>query len=336
MSRRILTPILFIALIIFCSSNASAQDVNEYYSKAKKFINNSKLDSANFYLGKALELSPNNLEMLEDLLYVQYLDRDFTKAISLGKNLSERPDASVKTFQLAGMVYKEIADFKEAKKVYDKALQKFPASGVLYNEYGDLLSQMQKPAEAIKQWEKGIEMDPGYSSNYYFAARYYAENKNPVWAMLYGETFVNIESLTDHTAEIKELLAGLYRKISAPGFLVARNNAFASAVATTFAKQPPIPLNSINVLSLTTLRMAFIKEWNKENNAKYPFKLFEYHDQLIREGLFDAYDQWLFSSLDPAASKSWAEANKEKVAAFQKFQGGRVYKVPAGQYYQTK
>jgi Tfp pilus assembly protein PilF len=335
MSRRIFIPFLFIALFFFASSSSSAQDANEFYSTAKKFINKGKLDSANYYLGKALALSPDNLEMLEDLLYVQYLDRDFSKAISLAKNLIGRSDAGIKTFQVAGMVFKEIADFKEAKKVYEKALLKFPNSGVFYNEYGDLLSQMNKPSEAIKQWEKGIEMDPGYSSNYYFAARYYAANKNPVWAILYGETFVNIESLTDRSTEAREMLTWLYKQISTPGFLTTANNVFAGAVVTTYSKQPPIPQNDLSVQGLTLLRMNFINDW-KAYNARFPFKLFEYHEQLIKEGLFDAYNQWLFSSFDANAYKSWVEANKEKQAAFQQFVGGRVYKVPTGQYYQTK
>jgi len=336
MSRRFFTSLLFIAFISFSSTSASAQDVNEYYSKAKKFINKSKLDSASFYLAKALELSPDNLDILEDLLYVQYLDRDFVKAITLGKNLIERKDATVKTFQLVGMTYKEIAEFKEAKKVYDKAILLFPNSGVLYNEYGDLYSQMQKPAEAIKMWEKGIEVDPSFSSDYYFAAKYYAENKNPVWALLYGETFVNIESLSDRTAEIKEMLASMYKRISAPGFLTARNSNFAQAVTATFAKQAPIPVNSFNVPALTLMRMNFINDWNKENNIKFPFKLYEYHNQLIKEGLFDAYNQWLFSSYNQDAYEAWKQANKDKQSAYEKFVGGRVYKIPAGQYYQSK
>jgi tetratricopeptide (TPR) repeat protein len=332
---RFYTLVVFIAFSFFSSSTVSAQDATEFYSTAKKFINKGKLDSASYYLAKALALAPGDREMLEDLLYVRFLDRDFAKAVSLGKELTGRADASVKGFQLAGMVYKEIADFKEAKKVYDKALVKFPNSGVLYNDYGDLLSQSNKPGEAIKQWEKGIEMDPGHSSNYYFAALYYASHKNPVWALLYGETFVNIESLTERSRETREMLTALYKQISTPGFFGSSQNPFAAAVIATYSKQPPIPLNDVNVSSLTTLRMTFIKDW-KQNSANAPFKLFEYHDQLIKEGLFDAYNQWLFSSYNPEAYQAWIEANKEKMAAFQQFVGGRVYKVPAGQYYQTK
>jgi len=324
--------LLLVFSLLFAGSSFS-QDATAFHATAKKFINRGKLDSANFYLSKALELSPDNLEMLEDLLYVQYLNRDFVRAVTLGKSLAERSDATVKTFQLVGMTYKEIAEFKEARKVYDKALIKFPNSGLLYNEYGDLFTQMNKADEAIKMWEKGIEADPSFNSNYYFAMKYYADNKNPVWALLYGETFVNIESLTERTREIKELLAVLYSQVADPGFLRAKNNAFAQAVAGTITKE--LPQGSVNVQNLTLMRMNFINSW-KENSSRFPFKLFEYHDQLIKEGLFDAYNQWLFASFDYEAYDRWKAANKEKQAAYEKFVGGRVYKLPTGQYYQTK
>ncbi len=337
MNRRFYTSLLVIISIVFSSTVASAQTAKEYYSKAKILMNYGKLDSAAYFLYKALDLSPDDLSMLEDQVYLEYLRRDFAKAIAVGKKIVTRADAGTKTFQLVGMAYKEIADYKEAKKVYELALTKFPNSGLLYAEYGDMYSAMNKKNEAIKIFEKGIEMDPGHSSNYYFASFYYAENRNPLWAILYGENFVNIESLSDRTTEIKGMITDLYKKISTPGYLASKNNPFAFAVASTFSKQPPITISMLNVEALTSLRMAFIKDWNQQNSSRFPFKLFEYHDQLIKEGMFDAYNQWLFgTSLNAAAYTAWMDANKEKMATFQKFTGGRVYKVPVGQYYQTK
>ena len=337
MNRRFYTSLLIIILIAFSSTVLSAQTATEYYSKAKTLMNHGKLDSAAFYLYKALELSPDDLSMLEDQVYLEYLRRDFAKAITIGKKIVTRADAGIKTFQLAGMAFKEIADYKEAKKVYELGVAKFPNEGLLYAEYGDMYAAMNKKSDAIKIWEKGIEMDPGHSRNYYFATLYYAENRNPLWAILYGENFVNIESLSERTTEIKGVITDLYKKISTPGYLAAKNNPFAAAVVATFSKQPPLSLSMLNVEALTSLRMAFIKDWYLQNSNKFPFKLFEYHDQLIKEGMFDAYNQWLFgTSLNAAAYTAWIDANKEKMATFQKFTGGRVYKIPAGQYYQTK
>ncbi len=336
MSRRLFTAIVLI-LCFFIFNPVTAQETPaDHYSKARKFLNQGNLDSASFYLDKALALSPGDLAMLEDQVYIEILKRDFAKAIRIGKPLVARQDAGVKTFQILGMAFKEIADYKEAKKLYEQALLKFPNSGILYTEFGDMYAAMNKKTEAIRTWEKGIEMDPGYSGNYYFATLHYAEHNNPVWAILYAENFVNIESLTHRTAEMKGLLTELYKRISTPGFLVSRNNPFAFAVAGTFSRQPSLN-NNATVAALTSLRMGFIKEWYTQHNSRFPYKLFEYHDQLIKEGLFEAYNQWLFGpALNADAYAAWMEANKERMAAFQKFTGGRVYKVPVGQYYQTR
>ncbi len=56
--------------------------------------------------------------------------------------------------------------------MYKQGIKKFPSSGELYNEYGEMLWVKQDP-EAIRFWEKGIEVDPNYSSNYYNASKYY-------------------------------------------------------------------------------------------------------------------------------------------------------------------
>ena len=97
--------------------------------------------------------------------------------------------------------------------MYKAGLKKFPKSGVLYSEYGDMLTQYDNTHGAIVQWEKGISADPNYSSNYYYAAKYYADPTNVLWSSIYGEIFVNLESLTKRTEEIKTLLLKDYTNL---------------------------------------------------------------------------------------------------------------------------
>jgi hypothetical protein len=65
--------------------------------------------------------------------------------------------------------------------------------------------------------------------------------------------------------------------------------------------------------------------------------LFEYHRQLLREGLFDAYNQWLFGPVQNlTAFQNWTTVHAESYKDFSDFQRGRVFKLPSGQNYQGK
>src|SRR5215218_336700 len=98
------------------------------------------------------------------------------------------------------------------EKVYRKGLKKFPESGPLYNDLGEL-QWSQQDYDAIKQWEKGIETDPSYSKNYYNAARFYFMSTDKVWSILYGEIFLNMEPMSARAPEIKQLLMDSYKKL---------------------------------------------------------------------------------------------------------------------------
>ena len=60
--------------------------------------------------------------------------------------------------------------------------------------------------------ERGIRVDAGYSGNYYNAARFYFFTKDKVWSLIYGEIFVNMESLSDRGAAMKQLLLQGYKE----------------------------------------------------------------------------------------------------------------------------
>jgi tetratricopeptide (TPR) repeat protein len=140
-----------------------------------------------------------------------YLKRDFQKALKGVEALMDRDDADAVSYQIAGNVYKALEQVKDCERVYKKGIKKFPKNGPLYSEYGELL-WAKKDFSAIEQWEKGIEMDPGFSGNYYNAALYYFYAKDKVWSLLYGEIFVNMESLSERGAAMREQLLQAWKE----------------------------------------------------------------------------------------------------------------------------
>ncbi|MGZ3849339.1 MAG: tetratricopeptide repeat protein [Flavisolibacter sp.] len=306
---------------------------------ARNYMQAGDWDNAILVLNRALQQDSKNLDLHKDLALAYYYKKDYVHALDQVKPLLERDDADEAVFQIGGNVYKALEEVKEADKMYKKGLKKFPGSGPLYSEYGELLWE-KKDFDAIKMWEKGIELAPSYAGNYYNAAVYYFYTKDRVWTILYGEIFVNMEYLTERATEMKKLLLQAYKEklFNTPDAKdQAKTSPFASAVLETFNKQSSLVDKGISTETLNMIRTRFILDWYKTYAAKFPFRLFDYQQQLIKEGMFEAYNQWLFGSVENLpAFDQWTKANNDTYTRFTTFQKGRVFKMPKGQYYQNK
>lgn len=327
----------FIALLISSVTiTAIAQDAGELHETARTFMRQGDYSNAILVLNRAIKLQPNNIEIAKDLGLNYYFAKDFTKALEIYKPILDRVEADDQCFQVAGDIYLAQDDAKECEKVYKRGLKKFPESGPLYNELGELL-WAQKDYSAIKQWEKGIETDPGFSKNYYNACKYYYFTTDKVWSILYGEIFLNIEPSSATSPEIKNILLEGYKKLFADADLEKNNtdkNSFVQAFVQTMNKQSALAATGINAESLTMIRTRFILDWFTGFETKFPFKLFDLQRQLLQEGMFEAYNQWIFTAAyNLPAYQNWITLNTAEYNELSRFQKGRIFKIPAGQYY---
>ena len=327
---------LFFTLALFSATAVFAQSAHE---TAYNFMRTGDHDNAILVLNKAIQKDPDNEQLLQDMALAYYYKKDFAQAKTYAQKLLDRDDLDVASYQIAGTVYRALEEMKEAEKVYKKALKKNPSSGALYSEYGEMLWS-KNDDQAINQWEKGIEMDPSYPGNYYHAATYYHYTKNKVWSLLYGEIFVNMEYLTDRATEVKKVLLSDYKEklfLNQNNETDRKASPFANAVYETFQKQASLTGKGLTVEALTMIRTKFILDWFAKYGEKYPFRLFEYQRQLVREGMFEAYNQWLFGPVDNLAYfDQWTKTHATEYKKFTAFQRNRVFKMPAGQFYGSK
>lgn len=334
MKRYLLLAILFAGSLL--QLNAQEQSLQE---TARSFMRQGDFDNAILVLNRALQQDQKNLDLQKDLILAYYYKRDYSKALEGVNAVLDRDEADVMTYQIAGNVYKALEQAKEAEKMYKKALRKFPKSGALYSEYGELLWAT-KDYSAIEQWEKGIEEDPSYAGNYYNAALFYYYTKDKVWSLVYGEIFVNMENLTERATAMKQLLLDSYKEKLFTEADVTKGeeknkSEFAKAFLQVMNRQSNLVNKGITTETLTMIRTRFIMDWFATYANKFPFRLFDYHQQLIREGMFEAYNQWLFGTVENLpAYDNWTKTHAEAYNTFTTFQKGRVFKIPAGQYYQ--
>lgn len=330
---------LILALFCFLVTNTQAQerDPKKLHETARGFMRQGDFNNAVVVLNRALELDPGNLDLRKDLALSQYYKKDLVAALQIAKPLAERKDADVQTFQILGLIYKALEDKKEIDKLYKAALKKFPASGALYNEYGEVLWSKKDYAEAIKQWEKGIESEPNLPGNYYNAAKFYYLSADKLWGLLYGEIFVNLESYTQRTVEIKQMLLEGYKKLYLDTDLMKNQNAkneFTATCLGLYQKHAETVSIGITPETIAAVRTRFILEWYNQYATRFPFRLFEHHNQLLKLGFFEAYNQWIFgAAANLAAYDQWTKTHEEVNKEFLRLQQNRIFKIPTGQYY---
>jgi tetratricopeptide (TPR) repeat protein len=329
---------VFLIFSFLFASAGLAQDVNVLLDRASGYTRQGDYANATVVLNQAMMLDRDNTAVSRELAYVLYLQKDYGRALSTIKPIIDKKDADIKVFQVAGWIYGALEEGAEADKLYKKALKKFPNSGVLYSDYGEMLWEKQDYS-AIRQWEKGMETDPNYPGNYYHASRYYYFTMDKVWSLIYGEIFVNMESRTSRTVEIKNILLNGYKKLFSDNDMMknqAVNNEFVVAFLNTIKKESAVLSVGITPESLTMLRTRFILDWDAHFASRFPFRLFEYHRQLLKEGIFEAYNQWLFGSVQNlTAFQTWINTHSETYQLFTNFHQGRIFKMN-GQLYQGK
>ncbi|HMO61110.1 MAG TPA: tetratricopeptide repeat protein [Ferruginibacter sp.] len=322
------------AIAMLCTMALQAQSAKELHETARTFMQQGDYANAVLVLNRAAALEPGNIDITKDLAFTYYLQKENTRALDIIKQVLDKDDADDQCYQVAGNIYKQMGLPKDCEKLYRKALKKFPESGPLYNDFGELLWAMQDYS-AIKQWEKGIEMEPAFSKNYYNACKYYYLTANRTRSILYGEIFVNMEPTGNRTPEIKNIVLESFKKLfTADEAASTEQGKFEQAFVQTMMKQNSIATSGITAETLTMIRTRFVLDWYNQFAGKYPYRLFELHRQLLQEGLFDAYNQWLFGAIQNlSAYQNWVNMHSTEYNEFSRYQKSRIFKIPKGQYY---
>lgn len=328
-------PLIICLFLGMFAKYSFAQSVAQLQNTAKSFMRQGDYTNAVLILNRCVEKEPNNTSVGKDLALSYFYTQNNVKALETIKPVLESNDADDQCFLIAGNIYKQLEQPKESEKIYKKGVAKFPDSGPLYNELGEV-QIASKNRDAIKSWEKGIKVDPSYSKNYYNASRFYFFEKDYVWSILYSEIFANMEPNNSLLSEIKRMLLDSYKQLFIETDLDKNNkskNTFAAKYLDVMKKQMAVSANGISTESLSMIRSRFVIDWFATTNQP-AFRLFDYQQQLLRAGMFEAYNQWLFGVIENlGAYQNWVKTNSEENNEFLTFQKTRIFKIPANQYY---
>jgi tetratricopeptide (TPR) repeat protein len=324
--KHILT--LFIAFwfsSFLAQENPAAKEINE----AIKAMDAGNFSQSRVILEEVLQKDSTNFDAWYEYGYSYYLQKDYSKAIEIMQTQTGNPQATDQLWQMIGNCLDMIGKPEEALAAYSQGLEKFPNSGRLYLESGNIFLIQNKMEEAIPYYEKGIEMDPEFPSNYYRLARIYCNSENEIWGILYGELFVNLERNTQRTYEISALLYQTYQKAlsyekgqwqisfakDGSPFTIDFEMAIGLAAAA-YGIENKKP--SINVASLTAIRKGLLKALTETDKNK-GMVLYTFWQQIDDMNFWDSYNYWLFSQAPNDQFEKWRKNNASDFSYFVKW-----------------
>lgn len=349
---RIISRILSLCLLLGSTQFIYAQSADrdlaqEKYKKAVAIMDEGQIEASVTLLKEAMKLDPSDPVYLYEIGYARYLAKEYDEAIDIFKKLSKRDDATPRVYQMLGNIYDYAGKPAKAIDTYEAGIKRFPNAGGLYLERGNMETAKKEYNKAIVYYEAGVKADPAYPSNYYWLAKLFCSSQDEVWGMLYGELFMNLERGSKRTTEIGKLLYYTYKsEIKFPtdtsmsvsfskGATIyipmdKKKKADPDALLKALQKQPfgtmiyevslMLGMAEAKVVNLATLnkgRNGFLEVYyQKEFEKKYPNVLFDYQQQLVRDGYFEAYNYWLLGGGEESGQAEWIAGHKEKWDAF--------------------
>ncbi len=302
-------------------------EVAQMYHHAQDYVALGNYKDAIITYRQAIALAPAKFVLYKELGKTLYLSGNYKDAVQTLQPLTEKPEADAACFQLLAESRRMLNEIKNAHTAVNKGLSRFPASGLLYNEQGALYELEQYHERALDSWQQGIQKDPSFAPNYAAAAKACFASGDAIWGLLYGEIYLNISTDTAGHEELKMMLFTGYKTMfdniadeaTEPGITRKQKNTrpFETIIKETYLSLTPVVSDGITTENLTMVRTRFIMDWMRKYGKTHPFSLFSYQDYLIRNGLFDIYNEWLFGKAEsPAEYKAWNEFHPVEIDIF--------------------
>lgn len=309
------------------SGNAEVQRMQ---NSAQDYLNRGDYPNAIMIYSQAIRMDPSDVSLRRDLAYTYFLSGDLKKAREVIDPVVSSSAADELTYQVASGVENALGNPGKARRILNDGIEKYNYSGVLYNAKGNLYMTDKSTKAALDAYLTGIKVEPGYPMNYYNAAKIYYQNNNAIWALLYAETFLNLDPTSRRTVEMKKMMIDAYRLLFTPDNSAALPtfNAksgtepevanFEEAFKKVMLQGAPVLTDGLNTENLIMLRTRFMLAWYQSFSINYPYTLFTMQNKMLHDGVFDAYNQWLFGAADNSAEFGlWLKTNSKDYTAFE-------------------
>jgi len=127
------------------------------------------------------------------------------------------------------------------------------------------------------------------------------------------------------------MMIDAYRKLFSPGkdeklpdfkansaSAQSKNRSFADIFKKLMLQGSAAISDGLNTENLIMLRTRFMLAYSKDYATNYPFTLLSYQDKMLHDGVYDAYNQWLFGASDNSQEFTlWVKVNNKEYSAYE-------------------
>ncbi|WP_172826964.1 tetratricopeptide repeat protein [Flammeovirga sp. SJP92] len=327
----LLTGLVLIGISGFCQTKSEKQEAYNKAKQAVELMDNGNYDMSIQLLEEATKLDPTNFIYPYEIGYALILKKKYKKATKYFEKVVKMEGSDDQSYQMLGNAYSMGGNKEKAIDAYNRGLKKYPNSGRLYLEIGNV--HQDDWNKALEYYEKGVQVDPTYPSNYYWLAKIFCNSTEEIWGMFYGEMFMNIERNSKRTEEISQLLFDTYKSEIQFTSDTTKSVSFSqNNVIDITAKKPTLPysmiyetglmiaVSDVNSITLKTLHKIRSQHTNfyfdQKFNDSYPNVVFDWHKTLIQKEMFECYNYWLMMKGAPDEFDEWIGTNQEKFESF--------------------
>lgn len=348
--------LLLVLSVISVSSLAQvfSEEENERIDLALTYSDNGREDEAIAIYDELIKKHPDVSGLKFEKAYCYYQKQDYKNAYKTLKPTLSAPDANPQYFAVAGNAQDMMGKPKDALKTYQAGLEKFPDSGYLHLETGNVLIGLGYTAQGVGYYEHGIEVDPGFASNYYRAAQYlfsdypiksiiYAETHNliydpngPRWPevskLLYDAYNENIhfEADTVRTTFARDRTITIDKKDvesgASPTSLLEQMSRIARELSFSDAMNESVDAEALKaaggqltLAELTAIRRRFLEHFEAKEQDRYP--VFAVQRKVLDAGHWEAYNMFMLREGRPEEFKAWLQDHESDLIAYFEFMG---------------
>ncbi len=314
-------------------------ELAQMYGHALEFIAAKNYQSAIIILKQEITLEPENILLPEQMGKALLLNGQTKEAITTLKETIGKANADTDAYHFLIQAYISNDELKAALKIADMGLSKFPTAGLLQNDKGKIFALKGNDEQALNCYLNGLVNNNSLAENYKDASQIYFMYNNNLPGAIYLEIYLNLAHDTTYDDTLKYQLYMGWKNICEQNIPDKYNKSdlsdesspvpnFQKAITNELFELSPTTSDGISTENLTMLRTRFVMNYiRKHHSTNLSFQLFEWQNELIKNGKFDIYNEWLFGKAESEAGyNAWNTFHDGDINRFMSWKVSHPYK----------